>query len=179
MSKDFNELELQSLRWVSAGGFSRDFNLVDKDGDISGALKRPRWWNPSYAEVDAPGNRWSFQRMGFWQRRIVVTSLGTGNVVATYFYQIGKNKLVMTDGRVFFWKQANFWGSKHVWMTADNKPIIGFKAGGFLSFSGEMDIDPSVIDMKSLGLLVFMGWYLILLQRSDSSSSAGAVAAIG
>lgn len=179
MSKDFNELELQNLRWVQAKGWSRDFNLVNSEGEITGTIKRPRWWNDSYAEVDAPGNRWSFQRMGFWQRRIIVKSLGTGNEIATCFYGRGKDKLVLTDGRIFYWKQANFWGSKHIWMLENDKPIIGFKAGGFLSFSGEMDIDPSVIDMKSLGLLVFMGWYLILLQRSDASSSGAVVVNVG
>jgi hypothetical protein len=182
MSKDFNDLELQGLRWVQVGGawgWGRDFNLENSDGEVSGTLTRPRWWNHSYAEVDAPGNRWSFQREGFFNRRIVVKSLGTGNEIATYFYRMGKDKLVLLDGRTFYWKQTDFWGSKHAWLNEHDVPIVGFKAGGFLTFGGQINIDPGVIDMKSLGLLVFMGWYLILLQRSDSSSTAAATVSFG
>lgn len=80
--KDYKELDLQALTWTQKG-WGQQYELLDPEGEVVAELKRPHWWN-RYAEVDAPGHRWSFEPAGFWRRRILVKSLGTGDQIAEF-----------------------------------------------------------------------------------------------
>jgi hypothetical protein len=170
--KDFAELELQSLKWVQTSAWKQNWELRNEAGETIAKMIRPKWWS-QYAEVDAPGNRWSFERVGFWQNRIEVKSLGTQESPATFNIKMSKGELVFTDGRTYTWKQTNFWGSKWAWIDEDGEPVVGFQTGGFLQVKGEMSIDPEGDETPLLGLLVFLGWYLITLYYEDATIAAG------
>lgn len=163
--KEWKDLELQGLRWIQKGGWGRNYELQNENGEIIATLKRPRWWS-DYAEVDAPGNRWTFEHKGLMRRVIVIRSMGTGDQPATY----EKGRLKFPDGREFLWRQNNLWGTKWVWTTEDGQPVLGFQAGGFLRYRGEMSIPPDVEDMPSVALLVFLGWYMVSQYYEDASA---------
>jgi len=64
-------------------------------------------------------------------------------------------------------------------MTDDGEPILGYRAGGLFSLKGELNIEPERAELNieperadtpSFGVLVFLGWYLVLLQREDSAT---------
>lgn len=172
MTKVLNDLELQELEWVAANSWQRSFDLRDGDGEVVARLTRPTWWN-SIAEIEAPGNRWRFEPYGFWKRRIRVRSVGTDEIIAEFIpnsWDPHKGTLQFTDGRSFHWQPSNMWGSKWVWMTDNGEPILGYRAGGLFSLKGELNIEPERADTPSFGVLVFLGWYLVLLQREDSAA---------
>jgi hypothetical protein len=172
--KKMNELELQGLQWVQVSSWKRIWELRNEAGDVVARMTRPRWWS-QYAEVDAPGNRWSFERKGFWKQWIEVKSLGTQASPARFDYTMFNGLLKFPDGRVFQWKQANFWGSKWAWIDEYGEPVIGFQTGGFLQMKGEMSLDPDSDEIPLFGLLVFLGWYLITLYHEDSAAIAASV----
>jgi hypothetical protein len=174
--KDFKDLDLQELHWVQSGGWGRNYELRNDADEVVAKLTRPRWWS-SYAEVDIPGNRWSFERKGLFQQRIIVKSLGTDDEAAEFIYRFNGGLLEFPDGRKFRWKQSNFWGTKWAWVTEDGQPVVGLEGKGVLRFRGEMSLAPRSAEMQSLALLVFLGWYLLILHREQSSSSAVVVTA--
>jgi hypothetical protein len=169
--KQVKELELQNARWVQTRWWKEDYELRSPEGELLATMTRPHWWN-SYTEIEAPGNRWSLERKGLFRRRIEIRSIGAESSPAEFIYQWVGGRLELPDGRVFFWKPGNFWGTRYVWTTADGEPIIGYKAGGGLEVSGEMSVAPAAADMPLFGLLMFLGWYLAVLNREDMVTAA-------
>ncbi len=169
--KRLKELELQDARWVQSRWWKQDYELRSPQGDLLATMTRPHWWS-SYTEIEAPGNRWSLERKGFFRRRIEIKSIGTQSSPAEFIYHMLGGRLELPDGRVFFWKPGNFWGTRYVWTTEGGTPIIGYKLGGFLKVSGELSVEPDAADMPLFGLLMFLGWYLVILYRQDSAAAA-------
>ncbi|MFQ3568424.1 MAG: hypothetical protein SNJ59_15660 [Aggregatilineales bacterium] len=170
------ELEGRGLKWMRTGGLRNNGELRDEDGEVLATISQPSIWR-RMVEVEAVGNRWRFERKGIFRQRIEISSIGTGEAPAIYIYQYPGNKgrLEYADGRVFLWRQGNFWGSKWVWTTEDGVPLIGFKTGGFWRLSGEMSLHPNFEEDKAPSLLVFLGWYLIMLYYEDSAGSSTVV----
>jgi hypothetical protein len=169
--KSFNDLESQNVRWVQQSMWNNTYELRTDAGDVVATMKRPSMWR-SAVEIEAVGNRWRFERKGFWQNRVEATSIGTGEVAATYRAGMMKGSVQLADGRVFHWQQGNWWGTKWTWTDEHGEPIIGFKTGGAFTLNGELNLDPDVMEMKTMSLLVFLGWYLIVLNHEDSSVAA-------
>lgn len=167
--KTFNELENQGLQWTSRGVFKRSFELRTDDGELLGTMTRPSMWR-SLMEVEAPGNRWTFERTGFFRRHIVIRSVGTGEEPAEFHYHLQNGRLEFPDGRVVYWRQSNWMGTKWSWVTADGEPIVGFKTKGILQFNADIHLDTEAAQTKSLSLLVFLGWYIINLYQEDSAA---------
>jgi hypothetical protein len=173
MTKSLRELELQELTWVPANGWQRSFDLKDEDGTVVARLQRPSWWN-SIGEIEAPGNRWRFEPYGFWKQRIRVRSVGLDAVIAEYTpntWNTHEGTLRFSDGRCFYWQSSDLWGSKWAWVTADGEPILGYRTGGLFSFKGELNIEPDLVDEAGFGVLVFLGWYLVLLNRENGAAA--------
>jgi hypothetical protein len=165
------ELEARGLKWVSTSGLRKNGELRADDGEVLATIRQPHIWS-SLVEVEAVGNRWRFERKGFFRKRIEITSVGTGEAPAVYVYKGNKGRLEYADGRVFLWRPGDFWGSKWVWTTEDGVPLIGFKTGGVLRLSSQMSLHPDFEDDKAPSLLIFLGWYLIMLYREDTTSNA-------
>lgn len=178
MSKTLADLELHELKWIPANSWQRNFDLKDDEGEVVARLRRPSIWN-SVAEIEAPGNRWRFEPYGFWKRRIRVRSVGTGEIFAEFTpntWNMHNGTLQFADGRVFHWRSSDIWGSKWVWTTDDGEPILGYRVGGLFSFKGELNIEPEQADTPSFGVLVFLGWYMVMLAREDSAAATVVVA---
>lgn len=166
--KSFAELENQDLRWVQPSVWKNDYVLQTSDGSAIARISKLNWWSDKM-EVEAVGNRWEFARKGWWQQRIEIRSVGTGEEPARYFYK--GQRLEFPDGREYHWR-SNFWGSKYTWVTLNGDPIIGFQTGGMFRMNGDIHMDPEVADMKTLPLMIFLGWYLILLARQDAAAAS-------
>ncbi len=168
--KAWKDLELDGLRWVDVGGYR--YELRGPDDDVIATMKRPSWWR-SVIEVDAPGNRWRFERRGWWRQHITIQTAVTGDEPARFEYRgMSGGRLVFGDGRVYEWRQNNFWGTKWAWVTADGAPLLGFQSGGILRLNAEVSGAPAASDLPSLALLVFLGWYLLTLYHEDEGVSA-------
>lgn len=171
MKKTLAELENQDVRWEKPSFWKQDFELRAHSGEVIATIRRPRWWS-SLAEVEGVGCRWTFERKGFWQRRVEIHSVGTGDRAAVFYYNwSGAGRLEYPDGRVFHWKQGNFWGTKWVWTDETGQPLVGFHTRGGLKLNADISLDAALEDAKAPTLLIFLGWYLIVKHYEDSSSS--------
>lgn len=177
MTKKWEDLDIQELTWKKNGTWSGvfDYTLQDADGSAVATIKRPQWWN-NRIEIDAPGNRWSLERKGFWKRRVEIIALATGDVPAVFFYKHQQGHVEFADGRVYYWKNHSIWGARWAWTDADGKPLIGFHRAGVFVPRGELYFDSATETMRSVPLLVFLGWYLVLLNVMDSSAATVVVA---
>ncbi len=174
MTKKWEDLDIQELTWKKNGTWSGmfDYTLQDADGSAVASIKRPNWWS-TRIEIDAPGNRWSLERKGFWKHTIKITSLATDDIAAVFHYRWNSEGHVeMADGRVYYWKSHSIWGSRWAWTDADGKPLIGFHKAGVFVPRGELYFDAETETMRSVPLLVFLGWYLVLLHTMDSAAAA-------
>lgn len=170
--KTLAELENQNIRWTKKHYLKNDFVLEGDDGEVIATIRQPSWWR-SLAEVEAVGNRWTFERKGFWQRRVEIRSVGTGDEPAVFRYNwTGTGQLEYPDGRVFLWKQGNFWGTKWVWTNADGQPLVGFHSRGGFKLSADISLDPEMNSDKAPSLLIFLGWYLVVKHHEDAAAGA-------
>lgn len=176
MKKQLVELEHQGLQWVQTNRWKQNYELQDTDGDVIATIHRPSMWN-TRAVVTAPGNHWTFERKGWWRQRVVIRSVGTGEEPAQYIYHSSKGRLEYPDGRVFLWRQGNFWGSKWMWTTEDGEPLIGFQTKGFLRLGSEIELNSELASEKAPSLLIFLGWYLYTLYYEDSTAAAAGIVA--
>ena len=172
--KSFNDLESQNVRWQQQSVWNSNYDLLADDGSAVATMRRPSMWKTA-VEIEAVGNRWRFERKGFWQNRIEATSIGTGELAATFHAGMTRGKVELVDGRVFHWQQSNWWGTKWSWTDEHGEPIMGFQTGGAFRLNGELNLDPQVMEAKTMSLLVFLGWYLIVLAHEDSSIGATVV----
>lgn len=172
--KTFKELNLQDLHWAERNSWKSTHELLDGDDEVIATMKRTSWWRSSY-EVDAPGHRWVFERKGLWNRRIEITSAGTGDLFATFEYNWNSGgTLTMPDGRIFTWKRTDFWGNQWAWFEGENEaePVLAFSAGGFFRARAKLTFDE---DTGAPVLLVFLGWLLHTLMRQDQAATVAVV----
>jgi len=178
--KSFAELETQDLQWVKAqSGWWKPavFQLQDANGEVYASIHRGNW--NSQATVDASGNRWKFERQirFFKPTRILITSLGTGDQPAEFIQRGMHGTLTYPDGREFSWKALGLGMTKWLWTNAQQEAVLGFEMKGFWKTRGEVRINPEIAAEKAPPLLLFLGWYLILLAQDDAAASAGATVA--
>ncbi len=164
--KAFDELENQNIQWVQPSAWRNDFELQTDTGEVLAQLHLHFWIDK--ADLETFGNRWLFTTSGIFNRKTTVTSVGTGEVYATYHHN--KSTLTMRTGATFRFKNANFWGNKKAWVDEEDNPIVGFKTGGSFRFNSEIDMDPNSIDMKGMPVLVYLGWYLLIKERGAAAA---------
>jgi hypothetical protein len=173
--KTFAELEQQNMIWVRGRkGNTYELRAVNPDtpndpGELLATLTRSNW--RMSASVEATGNRWTFDRKGFWRPRYIIRSVGTGEEPAQLTRLGGKATLTYHDGREFHWRQVNVWsGNRWVWSNAEGEPLMGIQVRGVFRQRGEISLDPELSAKKAPSLLLFLGWYLILLQQSETAA---------
>ena len=168
--KFIEELENQELHWMQPSMWQGRYELRNADDEAVATIQRSGVMQQK-VEVDALGNRWLFERGGFMKPHITIKSAGTGDEPARFDYNwTGGGWLTFADGRRFRWQSSNWLGNKWTWVNELDEPIMGFQTGGIFRLNGEIDIDPDVtMKTRVLPLLLFLGWYLILLHIDDSS----------
>ncbi|MFN8531908.1 MAG: hypothetical protein U0670_25165 [Anaerolineae bacterium] len=177
--KTFAELESLDMNWVKSrtGMFQpASFQLLDHNQQVLATITRSGWGG--VATVDAPGNRWTFQRKTRWLKSFIrITSVGTGEEPAECERHGNSSILTYPDGQTFRWKPVSWLsGSKWVWTDADGSPILGIELRGFWQTRGEVHIDPEMDVQKAPPLLLFLGWYLILLHQDEAAATAATIA---
>ena len=178
--KTFEELETQDLQWVRAKtGWWKpaSYELQNTDGEVYAAIHRENW--SARVTVDSPGNRWTFDRQVrfFKPSRILITSVGTGEAPAEYIQKGNSGTLTYDDGRVFRWKALGLGMTKWLWTNERDQAVLGIEMKGFWKTRGEVRINPEIATEKAPPLLLFLGWYLILLAQDDSAATAATIVA--
>jgi hypothetical protein len=112
--------------------------------------------------------RWRFTRTGFWYPRVVVRRVGSGRVAAVFTARwTGVGTLELPAGDRVHWSAA------HTWQAGDGTPLIQVMSRHRQSrLEGTVEIAPTATDAPILGLLVLLGWYLVVLQAQDAGMVA-------
>lgn len=174
MKKTLAELESQGIRWTKPSFWRNHYELRGDDGEVLATIHQPKWWR-DLVEVEGVGNRWIFERKGFWNRRVEIRSAVTGEEPAVFRYNwTGMGRLEYPDGRVFHWKYGNFWGTKWVWTNDAGEPLVGFHTKNSFKLSADISLDPALESAKAPTLLLFLGWYLVVKHYEDTAAVAGA-----
>lgn len=168
----------EELLWVQPAARKQWYELRAGD-EILATL---RWQRQTLAEADSADGRWTFKREGFWRPQVTVRSLGSEENAATFRpHWMGGGTLEIPGQPTISLVAADFWHSQWEWRRPDGLTVVHFKSRqGISKVGGEVQIAPEALRSADVGLLVLLGWYLIVLLARDSaaaSASGGAVVA--
>lgn len=172
MKSKYDTLEIQNVHWVRVNNWKQNYELRTVIGDVVATMTRPSVWR-SQAEVEAAGNRWTFERRGFLRQQIHIFSVGTGESPGIFHYRMNRGRLEYHDGRVFHWR-SNMWGNNFAWTNEQDEPLVGFQVSGLLRVQGAVSLDPARDRTEVPSLLLFLGWYLITLHQDDTAAIVAA-----
>jgi hypothetical protein len=173
--KTLKELSDSGLTWVEQKG---RILLQDEQGGTLGEMRRAGRFTGRF-EVDAQGNRWSFERKGFRRPHIEIRSLGTGDEPARFEYKGREGTLRYPDGTIYHWRGLGAMGRQWLWTDAEDQPVLGIEVKGSWQMRGEIRIDPAQASDKAPSLLLFLGWHLIHLYNEDSAAVVATMAVMG
>jgi hypothetical protein len=158
--KTINELAEMNVKWKQKGWTGQRFELRSESGDVIGKLNVTGIWR-TIVHVEALGNRWEFERFGLFRPYLAIRAAMTGQEIARF--SLTHKTLTFNDGRRFVWRNTNFWGTKWVWTTDDGSPVVGFQRTGAFKLGSDIHIEDGADDKGGVSLLVFLGWYLVVL----------------
>lgn len=154
-----------------------DFELLA--GDELVATLRFRSAFGTFATAESEDGCWTFKRVGFLQTRVTVRAWGKDTDIAVFRHNTWRDggTLELPDGHKFQ-ATTNFWQTQYEFQTEAGEPLIRFRQGGVIRASAQVEIQPKAIKLPELPWMVMLGWYLAVMMRMDSASSAGVTAAV-
>ena len=168
-----NELIGHNLRWEQPSANRLEYEL--RAGDVGlGRLHFPSSFK-NIANASNADGEWTFDRPGFWQRRVLVMDR-SGRELAAFepnFWR-GGGLLILPDGRQ--WPtSSNFWATQYHLFDENQEHLLAYTGiGGFFHASCDLTIHPICRDLPELPWLVPFGWYVIMMNRRDSAAAAAA-----
>lgn len=171
--KRLSDVAGDTLLWEQTSRRQPTYALKAGD-DVIATL---RWQRGSLAITDVADRSWSFKRAGFCRPRVTIRP--TGSELETAIFHLnwsGTGTLEVAPERHFEWAPASFWRARWAWRDAQGSLLVSFADGRTEGrVTGHVEIDPAAIALPELGLLVSLGWYLLVL-RHDESAADGATA---
>ncbi len=160
----------QELKWEQPSALRTEYELGAPDGLI--ATLRFRSSFGSLANVESADGCWTFKRVGFFQTRISVRVCGSETEIATFRNNTwsGGGALELPDGGSLK-ATTNFWQTRLEFRAENDESLIRFEPGGILHMYSSVEIAPQAKEvLEKFPWLVSLGWYLIILLRSDSAA---------
>ena len=169
-------LTSQELKWEQPSALRMEYEL--RAGDELAATLRFRSSFGSFATAESADGCWTFKRVGFWQTKATVRPCDAGDNIATFNNNTWSSggTLELSDGRTFQ-AATNFWQTKFGFTNESGEVLIEFKTGGLLHLSATVAIGPSAAKMPELPWMVMLGFYLVVMMRSDAAAMSATVAA--
>lgn len=130
----------------------------------------------SLAEAEYDGHHWTFKRGGFLRPHVTVRAQASDEDLAVLDLSWGGSGLLrMRSGARFRWDRIGFWGRRFAFTDEKGVELIGIEPKfGFVRRTATIDISAAAARMPELGLLVALGWYVIML-IIDDEAAGGAV----
>ena len=188
----------QELSWRQPSVLRQEFEL--RAGEETLATLRWQKAFGSLALAEAADGRWTFKRAGFWQPRVTVRAAGSDVDIAVFKPEgwSGGGALTTERGSTFRWAGKGLWRSQWTWHGPDDVELVRFTGGQGLKTEGWMTLAavaatlpevaqlddlyrpvpegervPPAAALPELGLLVTLGWYLLVLAAQDAAGAAG------
>ena len=162
------------LEWQQPTLLKMEYEL--KSGDSLFATLRFRSSFGTFATAETIDGCWTFKRVGFWQTRVTIHPCNSEDEIAVF-----KNNTWSDGGTLLFpdsrkvLANLNFWKTKLEFRTENGEPLIHYQNIGFVRPSAKVTIYENAEAVPELSWMVPLGWYLILMMQSDSSSAAGVI----
>ncbi|NLI73578.1 MAG: hypothetical protein GX369_02230 [Euryarchaeota archaeon] len=148
------------LRWEKSGSLGRSFILRGNE-DIA-TLQFPRLLSDQ-AMGNIDGRSYHFNIKGIFRRTVTIIQDPFDHEVATMKLISRGGELEFIDGRRFTLTEESLF--KRSWKFKDEygKELVSFNVPVFKSIAGEVRTSTQVMSEKMLPLLLFAGWYAIVL----------------
>ena len=139
-----------------------------------------RWQRQTLADAECADGRWTFKREGFWHPQVTARAAGSEQNAALFRPNWrGGGTLEIPESPPVHLAAANFWQSRWEWRQGDGGVLVVFKSRqGIAKVGGDVQISPAARSSADLGLLVLLGWYLIVLFAQDSAIAAASTTGI-
>jgi hypothetical protein len=176
--KNIKSVDYHQLLWKQTKWGGRYFELLSSDERV-GHLNWPKWLS-DMAVAEGGDGKWIIDRVGFFRDRVVVTDVENGVEVASVeFDWLGDGEVTLANGKVYNWYRTGIL-SNH-WTLADENDDLVFEIKEWMHwFKHRADIELRVgsITRPELPFLIYLGWYLALMQMQDAAAVVAVTAAI-
>ena len=164
------------LRWIPAKGLKRTYQLHAANETL-GCIRWPKLFG-SLAEAEYRGCRWTFKRGGFLRPHVTVreesSEVDLGILELSWG---GSGLLKIRDGARFRWERLGFWSRRFFFTDEDGVELVAFEPTfGLLRRTGAVESHGEIGKMPEFGLLVTLGWYVIMLIADDEAASVAVIA---
>jgi hypothetical protein len=173
--KAIGQLAGRRLRWTQPSGWTRKFQL-EADGEPAGSLEFRNLLGSFATGVSGDGS-WTFKRTGFIRTRVTIRRSGEDAEVGTFANNTwsGGGTLHLPDGRELR-ASTNLWQSRMTFETEAGETLLAFRSHGLVHLSADIEVGPSAAEWPELPWIVMLGWYLLVMMKSDSAAAAGGAA---
>jgi hypothetical protein len=175
--KRFSEVDLSALRWMPATAGVRGFDLLAGD-DVIGEL---RWAKPhgSLATVKVATETWTLKRSGFLKPTITVRAQPGGEEVGQFAYHVHGWVLTAGAGPALYARKG-FLLPTWEFADAEGHPLLHIEAvrEGAKLEGGLVVVSPAGAHRTDCALLIFAGWYHIVLAWFEEQTEARTESAV-
>jgi hypothetical protein len=172
MTSSLSVLVGQSLTWTPTATFKERYDLIAPDKTTLATLDMNSWTSKANARV--PEGTLFIHKEGWSGLKVAVYAVEQGPLIATYQckWTGTRGQLSFPDGREFTWSKINFWGTQKAWTdAASNTPYVQLSTGSFSRKSTAV-IHPQAAEIPELSLLLVLGLYNILVERSSAAAAS-------
>ena len=172
--RHIGEMKDQALAWAQRGYCHGEYELLAGDEAVASL----RWRGGSLAIAETADGHWSFERPRYRRARVSVRAIDTGTEFADFSsHWTGGGTLELAGGSLFHWSATNVWRSRWVWREADGTELVTLRSRQRLRLSGLVESSQAAAARPELGLLVTLGWYLLVMRAQDATTDAIAASA--
>ena len=169
------EANCRELKWVQPRAMKRNYEL--RSGEE--VLGRLQWEtiSGSLANAESADGRWTFKRTGFFNPQITVRAPGSDSNLAVFSPNWkGGGLLTFSDGTRLQWTSDGFWHSRWAFIRETGVRLVEFEPeSSFLKTSAVAKVTQEGFSTPAFSLLIFLGWYLMVLRADDDAAGAAAV----
>jgi hypothetical protein len=156
------------IQWQQVSWWKRHY-IMYVDGDPTATLRFSNWSNA--ATVDGLGERWTFERKGFWRQEILTRDEDLGESAKPFRYNwSGGGKLTLDETHILTLRH-NAWGSKTYWETDSKEVVMTFRRVGFWKSSTVVEFGDTAGTYPELPTLIFLGFFLRILHEYDAAAA--------
>ena len=174
--QSINDRAGQDLQWMQPHAMRREYEL--RAGEQQLGELRFQKSTGTLATAQIGEEAWTFKRSGFWHPLITARAVGSEEDLARFEPGWRGGGTLRLAQRAYTWKGSGFWHAEMAWLAASGAQVVAFtRAQGLMKIHADVHLAPDTRALPELGLLVALGWYLLIMGASDSASTSAATVA--
>lgn len=181
-----NWMKHREFEWLQPGKPGEGYVLM-AGGQLVGKMMFEHWSRES-AGGETPFGRWLFTREGFWKPRYIIVDAQTGEEIAVYTPRWSGSEgtlEIMSVGR-YRWRMRSCLGGEHELVDESGRTVFVLTRGlerarwtDIFKQQGRIRREDTLLDGKTLSILLLFAWWMILTQEEESANTAALVATMG